>query len=385
MTVSRNPKTGLWDVRIEGGRHPDGRRRQLYRRGFKTKRAGEEFEARTSVALTDRTYVARSRQSLGAFLVDDWLPAARVELQPSTWESYARNLRLHVVPTLGAVPLQALDPSHLNRLYADLLADGRRDGRPGGLSARTVRYLHAILSGALGDAVEWGRIAQSPAKRAKPPSAKQARGPEMQTWPAETLERFLDLESDTRYGPAWYFLATTGARRGEALGLRWSDLDLDEASAAVRQTVTAVRHQVVIAPRTKTGRSRRIDLDERTVAVLRAWRARQLEERLAVGAGYTDHGLVFCLPDGRPYNPDRFSREFDRRVARHALPRIRLHDLRHTWATLALEAGVDVRVVAERLGNSPAVVWKNYQHVRRALSSGAAEAVAARIFGGAQP
>ena len=101
-----------------------------------------------------------------------------------------------------------------------------------------------------------------------------------------------------------------------------------------------------------------------------------------MGTGYDDNGLVFCLPDGRPFNPDRFSREFDRRLKRYDLPRIRLHDLRHTWATLALEAGVDVKVVAERLGHSsPTVTWQTYQHVTPAMQSGAAERVAGLIFG----
>lgn len=101
-----------------------------------------------------------------------------------------------------------------------------------------------------------------------------------------------------------------------------------------------------------------------------------------MGAGYRDEGRVFAHPDGRPYHPDRFSREFDRRVERHGMQRIRLHDLRHTWATLALQAGVDVKVVAERLGHSSAkITWDVYQHVTPAMQSNAAETVAGPIFG----
>jgi integrase len=125
-----------------------------------------------------------------------------------------------------------------------------------------------------------------------------------------------------------------------------------------------------------------IELDAETAIALKTWRTHQAEERLLLGPGYKERDLVFCHPDGRPYHPDRFSREFDRRVQRHGVPRIRLHDLRHTWATLALQAGVDVKVVSERLGHSTATITRDvYQHVTPAMQSDAAERVAGLIFG----
>ena len=140
-----------------------------------------------------------------------------------------------------------------------------------------------------------------------------------------------------------------------------------------------------LLPRTKSERPRVIELDSRTVAALRTWKARQAEERLLLGDAYVEHGLVFCRPDGRPYHPEAFSKAFDRRPARFAfgdLPRIRLHDLRHTWATLALVAGVDVKIVSERLGHaSPLITWQTYQHVIKGMQADAAERVADLIFG----
>ncbi len=141
-----------------------------------------------------------------------------------------------------------------------------------------------------------------------------------------------------------------------------------------------------IQPWTKTGRARVIELDRQTLAALRTWRAHQAEERLLVGSAYEDNDLVFCRPDGRPYQPEYFSKMFDRTLGRlpyrDELPRIRLHDLRHTWATLALVAGVDVRIVSERLGHSsPLITWQTYQHVIKGMQSDAAEKVAALIFG----
>ena len=347
----RDPKSGRWFFVVDLPPDADGRRRQARRRGFPTRKTAQEALDKLRVNAREGVYVAPRRQTLASFLQDDWLPAKRASLQPSTFESYERHLRLHVIPALGGVQLQALDPAHLNRLYGELLEHGRRDGT-GGLSARTVRYVATILGAALDDAVRWGRIVVNPARRADPPSASAAKSPEMRTWDRETLARFLELTRADRYGPPFLFLATTGCRRGEALGLRWSDVDLDARVASLRQTVTAIAHRKVVAPRTKTGKGRQIRLDPETVAALRTWRARQLEERLAVGAGWQEGDFVFTLPDGRPYHPERFSREFDRRVERYRLTRIRLHDLRHTWATLALAAGVDVKVVSERLGHT---------------------------------
>ena len=378
----KDPDTGTWWFVVDIGLAADGRRRQARRRGFPTKRAAQEALDRLRVNSRDGMYVAPTRQTFAAFITDDWLPAIRATIEESTWESYERNLRLHVFPAIGEVPLQSIDGARLNQLYASLLQTGRKIGAPGGLSARTVRYIHTIIHGALDDAIRWDRVVLNAATRADPPSARAARPPEMKTWDRLELANFLRLVADDRYYTSWLFLATTGARRGEALGIRWSDVDLDACHATIRQTITSVRDEIRIAPRTKTDRPRRIELDVGTVAALRSWRARQAQERLLIGPGYQDHDLVFCRPDGQPYNPKRFSREFDRRLARFGLPRIRLHDLRHTWATLALEAGVDVKVVAERLGHtSPMVTWTIYQHVTPPMQSGAAETVARLIFG----
>jgi integrase len=143
----------------------------------------------------------------------------------------------------------------------------------------------------------------------------------------------------------------TGLRRGQLCGLRWADVDLDAGRLGVRQTITTVDHEPVEGP-VKTPRSRRgVDLDPTTVATLRAHRARQLEQRMLIGNGYTDRDLVFAAPDGAPWNPDSIGRAFARAVARTDLPRIRLHDLRHSHATQLLAAGTNVKLVSERLGH----------------------------------
>jgi integrase len=196
----------------------------------------------------------------------------------------------------------------------------------------------------------------------------------MQTWSADDLARFLGAEEGNRYHSIWVFLATTGCRRGEALGLRWEDVDLERATASLRQTITAIKGAIHRSGTTKTGASRVIRLDSGTVAELRAWKRGQAKEKLACGEEYRDEGLVFCHPDGRPFHPNTFSWIFDDRVRRHGLPRIRLHDVRHTWATLALVEGVHPRIVQERLGHSSVGVTLDiYSHVTPGVESDAAE------------
>ena len=215
----------------------------------------------------------------------------------------------------------------------------------------------------------------------------------MKAWTQQQLLRFLALCEGDRYYYPWFFLATTGCRRGEALGLRWHDVNLDEvpAHASIRQECIPLTkasgkgREGRMVPRTKGDKARVIELDTQTRAVLTGWKAIQDKERQLVGAGYEDNGLIFCQPDGRPYHPEAFSKTFDRRLRQQKfvdLPRIRLHDLRHTWATLALVAGVDIKMVSERLGHSSILITsQTYQHVMKGMQAGAAQKVADLIFG----
>jgi integrase len=281
------------------------------------------------------------------------------------------------VPVIGSTPL-AVDAGTLNTLYAALLADGRKDHAGGGLSPRSVRYIHTIIHRALKDAVRWGRLARNPADAADPPKAAEAGRPESITWTADQLRTFLEGTRARRHWTAHPLLATSGMRRGEVLGLRWRDLDLDGGRVSIRQTVIAVRHTAMLGtPKTAKGR-RTITLDKGTVAALREQRKQQNAERLLMGAGWTDNDLVFCHVDGTMLHPERFTRSFSDAVRRLGLPAIRLHDLRHGWATLALQAGVHPKVVQERLGHANiGITLDTYSHVVAGLHEDAAEQVAA--------
>jgi integrase len=388
----KDPKTGKWFFVVDVGIKPDGKRQQAKRRGFRTKAKAQEALDNLRGDRREGTFVAPAKQAFGDFLTDEWLPVVKRTRAQSTYEDYERKLRNHVIPALGRIQLQTVDATMLNKLFNDMLTNGRKRGRQSpGLKPRTVRYTATIIHAALDDAVRWRRIRMNPADQADPPSSSESRAPEMKVWSELQLRRFLALcEGDRSYYP-WFFLATTGCRRGEALGLRWQDIDLEGRLASIRQECIPLTkpagkgREGRIIPRTKGDKPRVIELDSPTVAMLRIWRARQAEERLLIGAGYKDNDLVFSKPDGQWYFPEQFSKTFDRRIRQpkfDELPTIRLHDLRHTWGTLALVAGVDIKIVSERLGHSsPMVTWQTYQHVVKGMQTGAAEKVANLIFG----
>ncbi len=285
-SVVKRGKT--YSVVLDVGRDPQtGKRRQKWHSGYRTKREAEAALAELVGNVNRGTYVERTRQTLNEF-VDDWLTAIEPTVRPATHYSYARNLRLHVLPYLGSVPLVVLDGGALNGLYARLLAEGRKDHESGGLSPRSVRYVHTILHRVCRDAVKWGRLSRNPSDTADPPRATSSGRPEMTTWTSAELRAFLDRTRADRLHAAWLLLATTGMRRGEALGLRWVDLDLDAGRAAVRQTVIAVQHEVVMGtPKTAKGR-RTVMLDAVTVAALREHRKRRARSDCSsVAAGAT--------------------------------------------------------------------------------------------------
>jgi integrase len=229
-----------------------------------------------------------------------------------------------------------------------------------------VRYLHSIIRKSLADALSWGLVVRNVADAASPPSSKAAKAPPTATWSAAELATFLRSVHGTRLEPLWTLYASAGLRRSEGLALRWSDLDLDTGQLAVAVS--------------KSGRGRSVALDGGTVAVLRSHRKRQAAEKLALGPSYQEEGYTFCRQDGVHYSPTYITRAFREAVARTDLPRIRLHDLRHSWASLALAAGINPKVVSERLGHATVGFTLDvYSHVAPGLQEDAAERVAFAI------
>src|SRR3954451_862502 len=217
----------------------DGTKRVVLKRGFRTRREAAAA-LRAEIRRTETgEWVHPSKQPLAAYLAE-WLDGQR--LAPGTLASYRKNVRLHIVPRLGATPMDRLTGTAVDAWMRTLEASGRADGQ-GGLSPRTVRYVYTILRSALADAVKHCRLAVNPTDRCTPPTPSQARPPEMHAWTAPELARFLRWAEahDSDVAMAWRLLAYTGMRRGEALALRWRDVDLDAARLAVRRSFGVVR------------------------------------------------------------------------------------------------------------------------------------------------
>ncbi len=352
---------------------PGAERKQVRRSGFKNKAEAQRALTEVLSTLDHGTFVAPDTMTVADYLTGWCATLAAAGRRPSTVESYARNVRVHIAPAVGSVKLQALTPVHLDRLYADMAER---------LSPRMVRYVHTIIRKALSDAVKKGLVVRNVADAATPPSAKSTKAPEMATWTPEQLRTFLDGVADHRLFPLLRLAAMTGLRRGEVLGLRWSDVDLDARRLVVRQQVTAVAGKVQVGElKTAAGR-RTITLDPGTVELLRDHRKRQLEERLLLGSGYVDQGLVFAGLDGALIHPDSLTKLFDRLVAASGLPRLRLHDLRHTHATHLIARGVHSKRVSARLGHtSHSFTMDTYGHLMPDDEGDAAAAVAAMVDG----
>lgn len=322
--------------------------------------------------------------TVGTYL-RDWLELQRTRLQPSTVASYAGNVRRYLEPHLGDVPLHELDILQLERLWVQLLSFGGEDGRP--LSRRTVEYAAATLRSALSDAVRTDLVERNVAKLARlptiDPDQDDSAGGELQVWTAEEARRFLQETHEDGLHDIWAVALGTGMRRGELLGLRWEDVDLDARILHVRRALQVVDGHARLKA-TKTLRSRSIRIDVNVVEVLRRRRRQQQLQREAAGEhGWRDRwGLAFTEEDGTYLVPMNVTQAFRWRVRRVDVPTIRLHDLRHTHATLLLEAGVPIKVVSERLGHaSVSMTLDVYAHVLPAMEVDAVERFTAHLYG----
>jgi len=375
-----------WRVVVESGRDPaTGRRRRIVRSGLAYQEARRELR-RILVELEGQTYVEPDRSSVAGYL-EGWLRGHAMVAAENTLEVYGHQIRAYVEPYIGGIALQDLTPTDLDHLYATLLKSGRRNGTD--LALKTIRNVHVMLHRAFQDAVEHDLLRRNPATRAKPPSARRARKPAVQrrTWSRDQVETFLGQVAADRLRALYTVALTTGMRRSEVLGLSWDHVDLDDGHLAVVRALVEVGHRPQLKPFPKTDHSRRrIALDAATIRELRTHRTRQLEERLAAGDECHDHRLVFTRTDGAPISPTSLSRRFATLARDAGLPDLSprpFHGLRHSYATLALEAEVPIEIVSKRLGHaSLAITADLYQHVTKTVDRDAAEAVAGLIFGG---
>jgi integrase len=404
-----------------------GIRRQVSKGGWATeKEAWQECRAAMSRAEQGQ-HVKASKRTLGAYLVGEWLPAIKGTVAATTWGNWKVYVESYVVPTIGKIQLQQLTAPRLQAFYTHLSTKGRikvdlssamyaawkrgtkagkeptarwvateteasihtaraalRRFRAGqvpaakspGLEPKTVRNIHVMLHAALAQAAGWRYAVENVAENAKPPRVARRRPT---VWTPDQLRQFLTFVREDRFYALFLLAATTGLRRAELCGLRWPALDLDAGTLSVQPDTRVVVNGEAQDSDGKTDNAPRLlALDPNTVQALRNWQAHQRTEQRFFQDDYLASDRVFTWEDGRSVHPDVIRQRFNRLSIRCGLPRIRLHDMRHSYATAALKAGVHLKIVSARLGHSSETFTARvYQHALPGMDREAAGTVAA--------
>lgn len=344
-----------WRFRLDLSPAADGKRRQRTLT-FKSEAEAVEAQVRARLQVSDRTYTEPSRLTLDEYL-DGWLRAGERSWKPSTHHSYVLALK-PAREALAHRRLQQITRADIESLTSAMLRSGGRGGK--GRSPRTVALLLTILGKAFKDAVADELIARNPAEHVRKPRSQHR---EMQTWDAEEAAAFLASVEEHRWVGAWH-LTMRGLRRGEVLGLRWSDVNFKTGTVRIRNTRVQVGPQVLEGPPKTTRGLRTIPLDPELARALRLTQQRQDDGAVTQLLARGDRYVVESI-DGEPVRPEAYGDEFTSLAADAGLPTIRLHDARHTALSLLLERGVPVHVVARFAGHDPSVTMRTYAHVTR--------------------
>jgi integrase len=359
-----------WEIKFDLGTDSlTGKRRIRYVAFKGTKRAAELELARLVSQNAAGEGVDPSKSTVAEF-ADRWeRDWATANVGPKTLERYRQLIRLYVKPNIGAVRIQKLRAVHLNELYSTLLRSGGRNGSA--LSARSVGHVHRVLHRALGHAATWGVVAQNVASLVAPPPVPDN---EIEILTEEQIGTILRHLEGRTLRPIVSFLLGTGARRGEALALRWGDVDFQKNTVRIERSLEQTKGSIRIkSPKTKSGR-RNVKISPWLAAELRAHRARQDERRLSFGLGRApDETPVFAKWNGELRSPSRLSQDFA--AAMDALKiDCTLHGLRHTHVSQLIAAGLDVLTISRRIGHaSPAITLNVYSHMFSNTDTRAAE------------
>ena len=334
-----------------------------------TKRAAEIELARLISEHASGESIDPSKTTVAEFLAR-WDAWAAAHVSGKTLERHRMAVRLHIVPHIGAMPVQKLRPVHLVELYQNLLKPGAaQNGRA--LSPRSVSYAHRLLHRALGHAMAWGIIKQNVATVVSPPRAPD---PEINTLNEPQIAAILNHLNGKTLRPIVSFLLGTGCRRGEVLALHWADLDLEKGVVRIERAVEQTKSGLKIkSPKTKAGK-RSVTLSPWLVAELRAHHARQQELRLKLGMGRAPaNSFVFARWDGKLRAPHWLSQKFAEAMATLKID-VKLHGLRHTHVSQLIAAGVDILTISRRIGHaSPSVTLDVYGHLVSNTDARAAE------------
>ena len=360
----RKRKDGRWEGRYTAG-HDPATGKQIFKSVLgKTQAEVKEKLKKALVEAGQIDFTKSGKYTVGTWM-DEWFEnVAKIKVRPSSHQTYRGYIDNHIKPNIGNIPLEKLTTMDLQKLYRTLLTKGRverieAENQPSGLSAKTVRNINQVISSALDLAVAQKIIPSNPTDACELPKVEHR---EMQTIPEEQLQAFLAEAKATGVYEMYYIELATGLRRGELLGLKWQDIDWKNGNIKVRRQIARVDGQIVEAPLKTKNSYRTVTISPQAIEVLKQQRAK------------THDQYVFPSPNGGPISPDSVNNMLKRVLARAGIPQVRFHDLRHTFATIALQNGVDIKTVSGMLGHfSAGFTLDTYAHVTTAAQKEAAQ------------
>ena len=369
-----------WELTFDLG--PDPVTGERLRRFVSVKGTRREAERVLAEAIHQRNTgvdVAHGKLTVKQYL-NRWLKDyAATNVSTATLVRYEGIVTNHFVPAIGAIQLTDLRPAHIQRAYAEALTAGsRKDRRAGALSARTVLQHHRVLREALAHAVRWQLIARNPADAVAAPKPVRH---EMRVLNRTEAQALLAASRDDALFCLLHVALASGARLGELLALRWSDMDAESGTLRITRSAQRLPGEGIVFHAPKTHRSiRPIALSPVTFKILRTHRASQAEQRLALGSAYADRDLVFTNALGQPLDGTAVTKRVQQIAQAAGLGHLRFHDLRHTAATLMLSAGTHPKIVSERLGHATInITLDTYSHVLPDMQHEAALTLAALL------
>ena len=363
----RKRKDGRWEGRYTAG-HDPVTGKQIFKNVLgKTQTEVKEKLKKALVEAGQVDFTKSGQYTVGTWM-DTWFEnVAKIKVRPSSHQTYKGYIDNHIKPNIGKIPLEKLTTMDLQKFYRKLLTKGRVERieskeQPKGLSAKTVRNINQVISSAMDLAVAQKIILTNPTNACELPKVEHQ---EMQTIPAEQLQAFLEEARATGVYEMYYIELATGLRRGELLGLKWTDIDWKNGIIKVRRQVARVNGEILEAPLKTKNSYRAVSISPQAIEVLREQKRK------------TNDTYVFPSPNGGPISPDSVNNMLKRVLERAGIPKVRFHDLRHTFATIALQNGVDIKTVSGMLGHfSAGFTLDTYAHVTTAAQKEAAQKMA---------
>lgn len=355
-----------------------GNRKQKWIGGYKTKKEAEKALSEAIYKSENGSFINPESITVSEYLLD-WLKVyAEPNLSITTIDGYCVNIKNHINPYIGNIPIQKLRPINIQELYNQLKLNGRSDGK-GGLSGKSILYVHRVLREGLEHAVRNQLLSRNPASDVKPPTIEKYTA---EVFNSEEVCMLLETIKNTEYELPIALSAILGLRRGEVLGLKWSNVNLDEQNLNINNQIIPTSKGIINKKPKSKDSIRTIPIPSIIISMIKKQQRQQRENKLRFGAGYKDNNLLCCKIDGSPFSPTYFTKVFSNILSEKGFKHIRFHDLRHSAATNMLKSGADIKTVSTILGHSNiGITLDIYSHVEDSMKRDAIDKVQNAIFG----